>query len=119
MTLFGKRGRGQGDKRSLVLQAFAEPRPLAWMRADKHRDGTMAHAKLDEAAVLALLARRAQGDTYKAIARHYGVTKITCVERGDWKDISAYPAPGPGQCESSGTTVKILLWQRRSRLRNV
>jgi hypothetical protein len=26
--------------------------------ADKHRDGTMAHAKLDEAAVLAFLARR-------------------------------------------------------------
>ena len=43
--------------------------------ADKHRDGTMAHAKLDEAAVMAFLARRAQGDTYAAIAIDYGVCR--------------------------------------------
>lgn len=87
----------------LVLQAFAEPRPPGmdachgpggrldnrWpenlrygsrsqnLGADKHRDGTMAHAKLNEAAVMALLARRAQGDTYAAIASDYGATRIT------------------------------------------
>ena len=101
----------------LVLEAFAEPRPPGmdachgpggrldnrWpenlrygsrsqnLGADKHRDGTMAHAKLDEAAVLAFLARRAQGDTYAVIASDYGVTRITvwnAVTGRTWRHVN-------------------------------
>jgi hypothetical protein len=59
--------------------------------ADKHRDGTMVHAKLNELAVLEFLDRRARGDSYAAIARDYGVTVPTvwnAVTGRSWRHIN-------------------------------
>jgi len=58
--------------------------------ADKHRDGTMAYAKLDEMIVLACIARHASGESYAVIAADYGVTKITvwnAVNGKSWRHV--------------------------------
>jgi hypothetical protein len=112
----------------LVLEAFDRPRPagmeachgpggktdnrlsnLRWatrsenLGADKHRDGTMAYAKLDEAMVLACLARHAGGESYAAIAADYNVSKITvwnAVNGRSWRHLTGL-APR-GQTTTSG-----------------
>ena len=71
--------------------------------ADKHRDGTMAYAKLDEAMVLACLARHAGGESYASIAADYNVSKVTvwnAVNGRSWCHLTGL-APH-GQTTTSG-----------------
>ncbi|HTR92641.1 MAG TPA: NUMOD4 domain-containing protein [Trebonia sp.] len=116
----------------LVLEAFDQPRPagmeachgpggktdnrlsnLRWatrsenLGADKHRDGTMAYAKLDVARVLACLARHAGGESYAAIAADYNVTKVTVwnvVNGRSWRHLTRLAPRGlddrPGRTRS-------------------
>ena len=78
---------GRTDNRLANLRYATRSENLG---ADKHRDGTMAYAKLDEMIVLACIARPASGESYAVIAADYGVTKITvwnAVNGKSWRHV--------------------------------